>query len=207
MIEYDNEPVRGLPGPLPEGETMLWQGAPDWRMLARAAFHIRAVAIYFVLLAAIGLASGSIVGAGLTLVVGAACIALLHGLAWAIARTTVYTLTDKRIVLRIGVALPKCLNLPLKLMTAADLRVLPAGHGDIALAMGSNFRFGYLLLWPHARPWRVSRPQPMLRALPDAADVAERIAAACAGRAPIGRGAVAEPAATTRDPAPMVAAA
>ena len=47
MSEHDFEPIRGLPGPLPEGETILWQGAPDWRVLAVQAFHVRAVAIYF----------------------------------------------------------------------------------------------------------------------------------------------------------------
>ena len=42
------------------------------------------------------------------------------------------------------------------------------------------FALGYLLLWPHARPWRFSRPQPMLRALPGVAQVAETLAAAVA---------------------------
>jgi hypothetical protein len=30
-------------------------------------------------------------------------------------------------------------------------------------------RIAYLHLWPHARPWQLKRPQPLLRALPDAA--------------------------------------
>ena len=33
MSEYDHEPVRGLPGVLPSGEALLWQGAPEWRSL------------------------------------------------------------------------------------------------------------------------------------------------------------------------------
>ena len=31
--DVDFEPVPGLPAPLPAGETLLWQGAPDWRDL------------------------------------------------------------------------------------------------------------------------------------------------------------------------------
>jgi hypothetical protein len=31
---------------------------------------------------------------------------------------------------------------------------------------------GYLNLWPHARPWRMKHPEPMLRSVPDAAAVA-----------------------------------
>ncbi|MGA2129178.1 MAG: PH domain-containing protein, partial [Xanthobacteraceae bacterium] len=35
-----------------------------------------------------------------------------------------------------------------------------------------------LVLWPHVRPWHVARPQPMLRAVPDALRVAETLARA-----------------------------
>ena len=37
---------------------------------------------------------------------------------------------------------------------------------------------GYALLWPHARPWRLSQPEPMLRAVPEAQDVAAILAEA-----------------------------
>jgi hypothetical protein len=97
------------------------------------------------------------------------CIAL----AWAVARTTLYTLTNKRIVLRIGVALNKCVNLPLSQIESADLKMLDEGHGSIALSLKGAPRLGYLMLWPHARSLRFMRPQPMLRAIPDARDVAQ----------------------------------
>ena len=29
ITEYDDEPIRGLPGELPQGETLLWQGSPE----------------------------------------------------------------------------------------------------------------------------------------------------------------------------------
>ena len=35
---------------------------------------------------------------------------------------------------------------------------------------------GHVLLWPHVRPWRYAHPQPMLRAVPDAAGLARMIA-------------------------------
>ena len=44
--DFDFEPVPGLPAHLPEGEKLLWQGAPEWRDLAIRAFHVRKVAIY-----------------------------------------------------------------------------------------------------------------------------------------------------------------
>ena len=56
MIDSDQiretEPVRGLPAPLPAGETLLWQGGPAWWPLARSAFHFNKIAIYFGLMIA-----------------------------------------------------------------------------------------------------------------------------------------------------------
>lgn len=206
MTEHDGEPIRGLPGRLPPGETILWQGAPDWRLFARSVFRVHLIGLYFAALAAAGAIGGSIVGALVTLVVGALGIGIFALLAWAAARTSVYTLTDRRMVLRVGVAIPKCFNLPLPLVAAADLRPLGKGHGDIALTMIGAPRFGYALLWPHARPWRFKSPQPMLRAVPDAEAVAARLTRACAALVAIERAVPAEPASFGR-PTPIGAAA
>jgi len=190
-MEHDDEPIRGLPGPLPPGERILWQGAPNWRVLTRSAFPARLVGLYFLVLAGVGLAGGSLIGAALTLAAGLVCIGLFALIAWASARTSIYTLTDKRIVLRVGVALPKCVNLPLRLVVAGDLRPLGAGYGDIALTMVGERHRIFLLLWPHVRAWK-RRPQPLLRAVRDAEDVAARLARAVAALTPVDR---AEPAA------------
>ena len=39
MSHDDFEQVPGLPGPLPVGERVLWQGAPRWQALAGKAMH------------------------------------------------------------------------------------------------------------------------------------------------------------------------
>ena len=180
MTEYEAEPIRGLPGHLPPGEQILWQGGPDpWR-LARAAFHARGVALYFMLLTAVALGmtivrSGGLFAMAATIGCGLVAVGLLHLLAWAAARSTVYTLTDRRIVLRIGVALPKCVNLPLARIAAIDL----SARGDIALRTTATLPLGWLALWPHARPWRLAHAEPMLRSITDAQAVAARIARAC----------------------------
>jgi len=170
----------GLPGRLPPGERILWQGAPEWRHLFGAVFHARLVAVYFALLAVGGLLMGSPVGAAITLGAGLLCLTLLALFARMSAKTTVYTLTDRRMVLRIGVALPMSFNLPLKQVEAADLRLLGDGCGDVALRLNSQGRIAWALLWPHVRPWRMSRPEPMLRAVPEAEALAIQLYKACA---------------------------
>lgn len=189
MSEYEHEPIRGLPGYLPEGEEIIWQGAPDWLVFARTAFRTRLVGVYFVFLVALGIASGSVVGAAATGIAGLLAIGLLMLLAWLVARTTVYTLTNRRVVLRIGVALNKCINLPLQLIESADLSERGGGHGDIALTLKGPHRLGYAMLWPHARPWKFADAQPMLRALPDVEAVAAKLARASAAVVEIDRAA------------------
>ncbi len=186
--EHEFEPQHGLPERLPAGERLVWQGAPDWRELARRVFHVRKLGLYFgaILLlraSAVIADGGSTADAVRAVVVLAPLFAIGLGLAlllaWLAARTTAYTLTDKRVVMRIGIVLSVTYNLPLRCIAGADLRsldVAPDGKGEIALALTPGTRIAYLQLWPHARPWRVKEPVPMLRCLPDAARVAQLLA-------------------------------
>jgi hypothetical protein len=185
---YEHEPVRGLPGHLPPGEQMLWQGSPDWKRLALTAFHVRGVAFYFALLVGWALLSGSsIAGVLATAVAGIAAIGLLCLLAWLSARSAVYTLTNHRIVMRIGVALPTCFNIPLKLVGNAAVKRHADGTADLPLQLTGRDRLGWMVLWPHARPWHLSAPEPMLRAVPEGERVAAMLARALAEAVPEGR--------------------
>jgi Bacterial PH domain len=180
--EHDNEPIPGLPGFLPAGEEILWQGSPEWKRLAMSAFHVRGVALYFAALSLLGAVQAAWLGTAITIGMGLVGLAVIALLAWGSARTTLYTLTNKRVVMRIGIALPKCINLPLTLIGSADLSMNRDGTGDIPLHLLGPQRLGYVALWPHARPWKISEPQPMLRALPDAQAVAAMLARACGAR-------------------------
>ena len=187
--EHEFEPQPGLPEALPHDERILWQGSPDWRVLARTAFHVRKLVVYFgVILAlrvAFVLADGG-TGAEATkavvmlLPLAMVAIGIAAALAWLASRTSVYTLTDRRVVMRIGIVLSLTFNLPLKRLATAGLHLHAGGSGDIPLALVGTDTIAYLHLWPHARPWRVARPEPMLRAVPDAAAVSALLAGAWA---------------------------
>lgn len=175
MSEYNHEPIRGLPGELPGDEHVLWQSSPDWKYLAAAALHIRLSAFYFGAIVVWAVSRGDANTAIAVSVLGATVLGLFTLFAWGVGRTTVYTITNKRIVLRIGVALNKCINLPLSEIEAANLKMLGDGHGNIVLRLKGMPRIGYFMLWPHARSLRFVRPQPMLRAIPDAQNVAQML--------------------------------
>ncbi len=189
--EHEFEPQFGLPEALPEGERILWQGAPDWRAMALRVFHLRKLALYFGLILALRAANALYDGAG----AGAAAmsvavalpwcllaLALFAGLAWLSARTTAYTITDRRIVMRVGIVLSLSFNLPLLRIDGAGLRRLAGGVGDIPLQLLRGERIAYLHLWPHARPWQFRQPEPMLRCVPDAEAVAQLLRDAWAAR-------------------------
>lgn len=166
-IEYEIEPIPGLPGNLPPGETIIWQGSPDVRSFARSVFHTRLVAAWFVFVASLAFVAGGtgLSGALITLGVAALGLGVLYFLAIAAARSTIYTLTNRRVIMRFGVALPKCVNLPLTRIGAADVRNATGGPVDIVLRPTQRFPLGWLQMWPHVQPWQVAEPQPMLRAV------------------------------------------
>jgi hypothetical protein len=192
LKEHDAEPLRGLPEALPAGETILWQGAPRWGALARRAFHVLKVAIYFAVLLAWIIATDISDGAPFVATLSAALwlalaagtsIGILTLFAWLIARSTLYTITSRRVVMRFGVAIPVAFNLPFRQIKAAGLRRYADGTGDIPLTLMGRERIAYVVLWPHARPWHFAPAEPMLRAVPDAARVAEILAGAFAADA------------------------
>lgn len=190
--EHEHEPEFGLPERLPPGERILWQGQPDAGGVMRQVFHLRGVALYFALMLAWLLAVRVYDGATLVdalrgglgfATLAASAIGLLALTGWMTARNAVYTLTDRRVVMRIGIVLTVTYNLPLRCIDGASLARQPRGArglGDIALATRPDTRIGYLHLWPHARPWRLTRTEPMLRCVPDAARVAGLLSSAWA---------------------------
>jgi len=179
--EHEFEAALGLPEPLPPGEHVLWQGAPDWRAVGRRCFHARKLVLYFGVILGVravtvlsqGGTTGDALIAALWLApVALAAIAMALLMGWMTARTTVYTITDRRVVMRIGIVLSLTFNLPFRHIEGAGLRKSADGIGDIPLKLAGEDHIAYVHLWPHARPWRFARTEPMLRCVPDATQVA-----------------------------------
>jgi hypothetical protein len=177
---------RLLPGDIPHGEKILWHGRPRWVSLARRAYRTDFVAAYFVALTvwncfSAGRDSGWI-AAGVvfakTLGIAGAALLLLAVLAYASARTTLYVVTTRRLVLKVGIALPIFINLPFTQIVSAAARVYSDGTGDIPIALAPSQRVAYFALWPHARPFHFRHPEPALRCVANGAAVAETVSRA-----------------------------
>ena len=182
MSVQNGERIKGIDHPLPPGERVRWQGSPSVGLLAGHAFHVRVVLAYFIVIVGIWTLRyvGEIPRTQLvTMFLAQAAMAgvVVVGvflLSWAVAGTSVYAITDRRVVIKTGIAFPMTINVPLKVIESAALKRYRDGTGEIAMTLNGSDRVAFLALWPHARPWQFKLPQPALRALPDP-DVVGRI--------------------------------
>ena len=180
-------------GQLIPGERVLWRGRPAWRAVMRDVLHVRIIMGYFAVILLWGFAYDRANGWGpidtlwrgasvlaATLVALGACALF----AWAISRTTTYELTTERCILHYGVALTANLSIPLRRIATVGLHVRSDGTGDVLLTPKPGSRLRWIKLWPHARPWRWSRAEPMLRGVPNAVALGKAISEAAAEVAP-----------------------
>jgi hypothetical protein len=186
MSGHDERPV---PHRLLPEERVLWTGRPCWRAVARDVLHVRLVALYLAVVIVWGAVDDRSSGLGLLEAVKAALPSLVLGLmvlggclalARAIARTTRYTVTSERFLMEFGVALQANLSLPWRRVARVSLAVARDGTGSIPLTLKPGQALSALKLWPHVRLPRYGASfgaaQPMLRGVPDAAQVGALIA-------------------------------
>lgn len=200
--DFKFEPVHGLPEALPADEHILWQGAPNPLRLAIEAWKMHWIIGYFVVLAIwrAGVSSASVplptaLGHAVPLLLaGTLACAVVYAMAYVQARSTVYTLTNKRAAMRIGAALTMTLNLPYVCIGNAAVQKRKSGTGTLSFELIDDTRISYLMTWPHTRPWALSRAQPSFRCIPDVAEVAAIFADAAETR-------VHQPRIEKRDPA------
>ena len=127
---------------LPNGEQLIWQGQPERHALATRAMYLKYIAFYLVAL--IAARTGYLVVAGepvatwsgmliWQMLASAFVMLLIVGLAAVYSRTTRYSLTNERLIIKTGAAITIHINLPLQQIIGADLREYSDDTGDITL--------------------------------------------------------------------------
>ena len=195
--------IKGVPHPLPPGETVLWEGAPSTRAIATHVFHWRLFAGYFAAMLLLWLVStddvfgsgdflrGLSMRAGLSAIVMVIVVVLSR----LVSATSWYAITNRRVVLRLGMVFPMSINIPFTLMESAGIGTFKDGTGQVVLSLSKAQRIAYVALWPHCRVFTFDHPQPVLRGLTEPARVGAILAnavaeaAAADGVAPVQRGA------------------
>ncbi len=198
MSEQDNgtppvarEYIRGVPHPLPEGERLLWQGAPTMKAVATHVFHWRLVVAYFAAMLALWAVTtehqpGSevyVASAVVRVSLAAFVMLAVLGLSRAVATTSWYAITSQRVVMRVGMAFPMSINIPFKLLESAGVGTFKDGTGQVTMSLAKGNRIAYIAMWPHCRVFRFTQPEPVLRGLEEPQRVAEINAKAVADAA------------------------
>jgi hypothetical protein len=191
--EHEIEPVPGLPGRLPDGEFIVWQGQPELKTVMTRLLRARWFAVYFAIAALWSVAVGinnsesawALLGRMTFIAVAAAIMfGLMFLYARAVAKTSLYTLTNRRVVMRVGIAISASFNLPFKQIVGADFRVGNDGSGDVALTLKAGHGLSGSVFFPHQRGglWRKLSPQ--MICLNEAKTVAEKLATQLRAYAP-----------------------
>lgn len=174
--DFAIEPQPGIPAPLPKGENILWQGGPDRKAFAIRILHMRKIALYFGLLCLWkgiagfydGKALGDIITAiGITALMGGAVMLIAWWYAGKVATATIYTLTNKRLIMRKGVALPVTFQFPFTQIVGASRQINSDGTATLCMNLIEHTKIAWPILWPHVRPWRLAKPEPALRHIAD----------------------------------------
>ena len=161
---------------LPDDEVLIWQGRPEANAIAIRAMYLWYVVAY--LLGLVVLRTGYLIMGDAPISEWSALLAwqllaslfivgVIVGLSALYGKTTIYSLTTRRLILRTGAAVPIHVNFPLEQIASADLKVFSDGTGDIALKLENSDKLYWLLLWPNVRSWWVRPLQPLLRGLRD----------------------------------------
>jgi hypothetical protein len=178
--ENEFEAQHGLPENLPEDEKILWQGSPNFALLMNKVFLFRLIAIYFFCLLSFVLywdfqkvgQVDALFNLLTNLLLSGFSLAALALLAYLTCSTAVYTLTNKRVVMRIGIVLTLTFNIPFKQIVAADYKKHSNGSGDISFRIDSSTKIAFIQLWPHCRFKSFAHPEPAMKCIENADDVA-----------------------------------
>ena len=188
--EFAVEPIEGLPEHLPKGEVILWQGRANWLQRTIEPLNLRWIIGYFGLLATwrfLTVIEYMPLGTAISAIIPFLFIAAFTGLllcivGYAQAKATLYTITNKRVVMRIGAALTITLNLPFTKIDNAAVAKKRRGFGNIAFETSGSTKFSYFVLWPHARSWHFGKPQPTLKCIPEIEKVSSILGEAAKSR-------------------------
>ena len=158
---------------IPVGEMIRWCGRPNWKSLGYHAFGVKYLTVYLILSALYAVSQtnspfrfGAFTVQYLPYIMsGIFASIILFVLAYLAARHTCYVITEKRVVIRTGIALVFLLNVPFKNVVSIDLQRLANGSGNLSFKAQSKKRIPYLSCWPSVRSGSLLQPVPAFRSI------------------------------------------
>ena len=165
---------------IPEGESILWKGKPSFWGFSWYFFGLKLLAFYLIILSVVFAARLTVtdfftafVGDFLPfLLSGILTSFILMALAKIQSQSSVYIITENRVIIKSGAALSFLISMPFKKIKAVNLQKRKGSLGTISFELNSGKRVPYISCWPSVRPWRFKNTEPAFSCIENVDEVA-----------------------------------
>ena len=165
---------------IPEGESILWKGKPSFWGFSWYFFGLKLLAFYLIILSVVFAARLTVTDFFTAFVVdflpfllsGILTSCILMALAKIQSQSSVYIITENRVIIKSGAALAFLISMPFKKIKAVNLQKRKGSLGTISFELNSGKRVPYISCWPSVRPWRFKKTEPAFSCIENVDEVA-----------------------------------
>ena len=165
---------------IPEGERILWKGKPSFWGFSWYFFGLKLLAFYLIILSVVFAARLTVTDFFTAFVVdflpfllsGILTSCILMALAKIQSQSSVYIITENRVIIKSGAALSFLISMPFKKIKAVNLQKRKGSLGTISFELNSGKRVPYISCWPSVRPWRFKKTEPAFSCIENVDEVA-----------------------------------
>ena len=169
-MEYKTkfEAPKNILDAIPDGESILWKGKPSLWGFSWNLFGLKWITFYLSILSVVSIArffasdfhTAFYIDFLPFFLSGIFASIILIGLAAIQAYSTVYIITENRVIIKTGAALSFLISMPFKKIKEVNLQKRGTSIGTISFELLSKKRVPYISCWPSVRPWKFKRTQP-----------------------------------------------
>ena len=181
-MEYKTkfEAPKNILDAIPNGESILWKGRPSLWGFSWNLFGLKWITLYLSMLSIVSVArffasdfyTAFYVDFLPFFLSGIFASIILIGLAATQTYSTVYIITENRVIIKTGAALSFLISMPFKKIKEVNLQKRGASIGTISFELLSEKRVPYISCWPSVRPWKFKRTQPAFSCIGSVVEVA-----------------------------------
>jgi len=181
-MEYKSkfEAPKNILDAIPNGESILWKGRPSLWGFSWNLFGLKWITLYLSMLSIVSVArffasdfyTAFYVDFLPFFLSGIFASIILIGLAATQTYSTVYIITENRVIIKTGAALSFLISMPFKKIKEVNLQKRGASIGTISFELFSKKRVPYISCWPSVRPWKFKKTQPAFSCVRSVEEVA-----------------------------------
>lgn len=165
---------------IPDGESILWKGKPSFWGFSWHFFGLKLIAIYLMILSVVFAARLTVTDFYTAfafdflpfLLSGILASCILMALAGIQSQSSVYIITENRVIIKSGAALSFLISMPFKKIKAVNLQKRNGSLGTISFELNAGKRVPYISCWPSVRPWKFKNTEPAFSCIENVDEVA-----------------------------------